>query len=572
MMSCSDFLSENRDVIKNIEAEMLVPVNMNPEWHFVFGKPVDGWMDSMQEGKIFRMQKNTFDFDRVLDKEVNPEDGLEGVVYQEFEAESEGIAEIGVGCDWWFSAYCNGKRCFSTWQSGNKEGQFAVDNNPFFIPVCQGKNLLAIRVKRGSGSWHFCCGVIPFTKIPLPILQYGPFCNNPDIHKMGIRFMTCGKIGAGVKYRLKGADAWRMQWDQRHGQILREEFHSIFLDGLESGKEYEYRVVMMDPRSPEMHVVSPEKKCFSFSVPPEKDENFSFFFTADLQFPPKEHMKYLQAMLKAADAKKCNMIVFGGDAFSSFLSEDIFRCTFKTLQTECKNTIPIVFLRGNHELRGDHADQFLKYFGNDNGVSYGIFRFGETAFLVLDCWEDKPADSPNADYCKYNLDEIFYDEERKFLKQAVNSAVWKDAKRRIVLAHGAPYSQYDACETMPFVLQDLTDCYFAGKQPKSRLDLWLAGHSHHYTRSIPGTAILAAPDHPDKPQKDGTDYIYPVLTVGGPSETQKIKASAFRVDSTDEKLLIKAYDQDGKCFEEVAYFDDGRVNEIRSLPHRTFDE
>ena len=119
-------------------------------------------------------------------------------------------------------------------------------------------------------------------------------------------------------------------------------------------------------------------------------------------------------------------------------------------------------------------------------------------------------------------------------------------------------------------IQKLTDPYFGGRNPKSRLNLWLAGHAHRYTRSIPGTDSLAAPPNPRKPHKGGKEYIYPVLTVAGPGGHPTMPVSAFRVDAKAGKLIVRAFRPDGTCFEKIEISDDGTIREIISLPHHDF--
>ena len=187
--------------------------------------------------------------------------------------------------------------------------------------------------------------------------------------------------------------------------------------------------------------------------------------------------------------------------------------------------------------------------------------------LLLDCYEDKPADSPGADYVKYNLDRDFIQEETDFIERALRLPSWTTAKHHFVLSHGAPYSQYDACEMMPFILQRMTDPFFEGENPPCKLDAWLAGHSHRYGRSIPGTNKIAAWIPPHAPQKGGTTYRFPVLTVAGPDSKEPIPASAFRVDVGAEYVTVTAVGPDGLVFEKVRYYQDGTCEEVKKLTH-----
>lgn len=232
---------------------------------------------------------------------------------------------------------------------------------------------------------------------------------------------------------------WTTVWDQEHGRIMRRVWHTVRLTGLEPGAEYEYRVVLIDPRAPEKRNRVENAATFTFRTLPKSPETCSFFFTADLQFAPARQRQILQGLLQAAGAKDCDFLVFGGDTGSEFPSFEksmvapVIDDTAKRLPHQ-----PLLVLRGNHELRGDDAQNFGAYFGTADGTAYRLFRVGDTAFLVLDCWEDKPAETPKAAICKYNLDAIAYAEQAAWLKTTLASEVWKAAQRHIVFCHGAP--------------------------------------------------------------------------------------------------------------------------------------
>ena len=153
---------------------------------------------------------------------------------------------------------------------------------------------------------------------------------------------------------------------------------------------------------------------------------------------------------------------------------------------------------------------------------------------------------------------------------AIADEKWTGAKRRIVICHGAAYSHYDGCMTIPFVLQKMTDPYFEGANPVSKLNMWLTGHIHRYVRSIPGTDDYAAESMPIRPFKGGKTYTYPVLTVGGPS-ARKIQASCFRVDADADGFDVKSWDQDGNLLEDIRYGNDGTCTERKAFEHYTVE-
>ena len=112
---------------------------------------------------------------------------------------------------------------------------------------------------------------------------------------------------------------------------------------------------MLDPTEPSRKV---RGKTHTFRVPDSSRTDYSFFFTADLQFPAERHKTLLRGILNAADAKSCDFFVFGGDVWSEFSSSAIFRNIIPAICHARGASRPMVMVRGNHELRGWTADQY----------------------------------------------------------------------------------------------------------------------------------------------------------------------------------------------------------------------
>ena len=119
------------------------------------------------------------------------------------------------------------------------------------------------------------------------------------------------------------------------------------------------------------------------------------------------------------------------------------------------------------------------------------------------------------------------------------------------------------------MVRKLTDPWFAGKNPVSKLDLWLGAHTHRYTRGIPGKSeIVSNLPLDNQVTVTGENYTFPVVTNAGPEAGKAEKSSVFRVDVEKDKIIFTAWLADGKCIEKVIYFNDGKVQEILSLPRR----
>ncbi len=99
--------------------------------------------------------------------------------------------------------------------------------------------------------------------------------------------------------------------------------------------------------------------------------------------------------------------------------------------------IPVVFSRGNHDMRGVYAEKLEEHTPTDAGRSYYTFRLGSLWGVVLDCAEDKPDD--HAAYGFMNCCEDFRRRQTEFLREIVknskNEYEAKGVKNRIVVAH-----------------------------------------------------------------------------------------------------------------------------------------
>lgn len=531
-------------------------------WSFLEGTPAGCWQTKRHKDSRPFILDACLNLDSLCRRKPVPNES-EGVLYAEFTTEQSCTALLGIGCNWCFEAYCDGQLIKSTYDTGNGSTYIFAVNNRIFFQVKEGQHLLAIKVRRGKDNWNFAChGVSPIVPDE-PELSYGPWLTNPDVGRMTVAFYCKNPLGAAVQYRKIGEETWQTTWDHRQGQCLRRTYHAIALTGLEPGATYEYRIIIIHPDSfNEVQLGG----LHTLTVPDACQNTFSFFFTADLQYPPEQQHEILGKMLAAAQARDCDFLVLDGDMNNVFLPENIISGPFAQLCEFGADSKPIIYLRGNHEMRGDNGDRFLDFFATNLGTTYDITRFGDTAFLLLDSWEDKPAKTPGHSYCQWNLDEWFYNTEKNWLKSALSDEKWTGAKRRIVICHGAPYSHFDACQTIPYVLADLTDPYFGGLHPVSPLNLWLAGHVHRYLRSLPGTKDLVAESLPPVPAKDGTTYTYPVLTVAGPGQLKSI-ASCFRIDATPDGFRIRSWDHNGSLMEDFRYDNDGTLTESVSLTH-----
>ena len=99
--------------------------------------------------------------------------------------------------------------------------------------------------------------------------------------------------------------------------------------------------------------------------------------------------------------------------------------------------IPVIFSRGNHDMRGIFAEKLEDHVPTDMGRSYFTFRLGRLWGMVLDAAEDKPDDHDA--YGHTNCCDDFRRRETEFIKSVIENAdreyAAEGVENRIVISH-----------------------------------------------------------------------------------------------------------------------------------------
>ena len=86
--------------------------------------------------------------------------------------------------------------------------------------------------------------------------------------------------------------------------------------------------------------------------------------------------------------KRVDLIVFNGDTGEMQTEEDYYDiCRF--LGEMAQGSIPVVFTRGNHDVRGRLAEWYERFFPCENKKFFYTFEIGNLTGIVFDCGEDK---------------------------------------------------------------------------------------------------------------------------------------------------------------------------------------
>ncbi len=108
--------------------------------------------------------------------------------------------------------------------------------------------------------------------------------------------------------------------------------------------------------------------------------------------------------------------------FSNLLAHDV-----------TKGEIPVVYARGNHEIKGDYAEDLHKYVGSKNGNFYYWFTLSDVFGITLDLGEDH--DPGWWEYYETDQFTIYHDEQTAFLEELVATKPYEGYNYILVACH-----------------------------------------------------------------------------------------------------------------------------------------
>lgn len=194
---------------------------------------------------------------------------------------------------------------------------------------------------------------------------------------------------------------------------------------------------------------------------------------------------------------------------------------------------PCVFVRGNHDMRGIHAEDLPEYTPTAAGKSYYTFRTGPVWGIVLDTGEDKSDD--HAEYGHTVCCEAFRREEDAFLDAVIASGAWRDAPIRLIISHNPFAHRLEP----PFDIEQPRFAAWCRALRALDAQLWLTGHLHecffeqpggpHDTLGAPCPVLCSSDRRPPSPGKRAL-YLCGAVT--------------FQPDGTFTTAFIN---QDGEC-------------------------
>lgn len=255
--------------------------------------------------------------------------------------------------------------------------------------------------------------------------------------------------------------------------------HKVRLKNLEAGKNYRYRVASKEVLEWKNYdyvtygkVAATNvyrKEPLAFKTFRKEADNISFIVLNDIH----GRSDFMKDLCKNVDFKSLDFVMQNGDMANSIESEEQIFADFIDASVELfASETPFMYCRGNHETRGKYADFLPEYLPMEDNKFYHFYTIGNTAFLVLDCGEDKP--DSDIEYCGISDFDQYREEQAKWLEGVIESDAFRKAETRIVFLHIPPMiGSWHGAEHLMKLFVPLLN--------RAKIDVMFSGHTHKYS-------------------------------------------------------------------------------------------
>ena len=229
------------------------------------------------------------------------------------------------------------------------------------------------------------------------------------------------------------------------------------------------------------------------------------------------HMNVKAVEKTASKMGDYDFLVLIGDLISEVETFDDANYNNLVAYTITKGEKPVVYARGNHDVKGRYAEKLDEFVGSKNGSFYYNFYFDNIYGLVLDIGEDH-----DDDWWEY-YGTSHYDEyrnlQKEFLEKEIEKKNYDNYEYHLAICHipvvfvNSRHNHVDIKKDMTALLNQMD------------IDMFLCGHQHQIMMFEPGliepeTELNYNPDFKNGKYKGYlTDFNFPTLMVTKPGFT-----------------------------------------------------
>ena len=379
----------------------------------------------------------------------------------------------------------------------------------------------------------FTLAVLPFLSVAQIAFKitHGPYLQSLTTSDVTIVWTTNKKAISWVE--LAPDDSTHFYFQQRpkyfavkHGFKTVDTVHNVKVEGLKPGVKYRYRVYSQEVTS---HIGTDveygkvaatavyKKQPLSFRTISPSKEDITFGVINDIH-GKNQMMENLLGQLKWNET---DLVFFNGDMSDNLRSQNqMFTDFMDTGVKVFASEIPMYYARGNHETRGNFANEFPKYFPSPSGNLYYMFRQGPVCFIVIDPGEDKP--DSDIEYSGIVAFDDYRSNQAEWLKEALKQPEYVNAPYKVVVCHIPPFGGWHGETEIAEKFLPLLN--------EAKAQIMISGHLHRHVKKEP---------------EQGKNN-FPILVN---SNTTIIKATANK-----EQLSINVIDEQGKINDSMVIY------------------
>ena len=138
-------------------------------------------------------------------------------------------------------------------------------------------------------------------------------------------------------------------------------------------------------------------------------------------------------MNAALSVEDLDFLVILGDSVGMTEYEENAQFTNLMAYDVTKGEIPVIYARGNHEIKGKYAEELYKYVGSKNQSFYYWFTLSDVFGITLDLGEDH--DSGWWEYYGTDQFALYQDEQTEFLQELLAAKPYENYNYTLVACH-----------------------------------------------------------------------------------------------------------------------------------------
>lgn len=247
---------------------------------------------------------------------------------------------------------------------------------------------------------------------------------------------------------------------------------SVPMEELDNAKEYSIYSLKYIYRGPFGAIKGNEcSKTYKFK-PVDTSDGLTYYSFSDI------HMDLKGAKNAISMYDDYEFLVLNGDIISDVETYEDANYVNKVAYSLTKGEIPVIYARGNHEIKGKYSEQLYKFVGSKNQKFYYNFYFKDVYGIVLDMGEDHDDDwweyYGSADFDSYRNEQV------EFLKNEIVKNEFASYKYRLAVCHiPLPFinARHNHIESKKALVEQLN---------KMNIDMMLTGHQHELFIFEPG--------------------------------------------------------------------------------------